>query len=137
MKEMQVAESTATLAMINRLLDGVDRGDISVMDEVFHDDAVMEWPASREQVVGAENRRAVYSHMPVLPKVSNRHIYGTGDLWVAEVTLTYDTKSFAAVLIFKLRHGKIATEVGYWAEPFDAPEWRSEWIKPLDPARRI
>jgi ketosteroid isomerase-like protein len=47
-------------AMINRLLDGIDRGDISVMDEVFHDDAVMEWPASREQVVGAANRRQRY-----------------------------------------------------------------------------
>jgi ketosteroid isomerase-like protein len=46
--------------MINRLLDGIDRGDIRVMDEVFHDDAVMEWPASREQVVGAANRRQRY-----------------------------------------------------------------------------
>jgi ketosteroid isomerase-like protein len=133
---MQTMESTAARAMINRLLDAVDRGDISVMDEVFHDDAVMEWPASRELVVGAENRRAVYSHMPVLPKVSNRHVYGSGDLWVAEVTLTYDTKPYAAVLIFKLRDGKIATEVGYWAEPFDAPEWRSAWVSPMDLSRR-
>lgn len=133
---MQTMESTAARAMINRLLDAVDRGDISVMDEVFHDDAVMEWPASRELVVGAENRRAVYSHMPVLPKVSNRHVYGSGDLWVAEVTLTYDTKPYAAVLIFKLRDGKIATEVGYWAEPFDAPEWRAAWVKSMDLARR-
>jgi ketosteroid isomerase-like protein len=133
---MQTMESTAARAMINRLLDAVDRGDISVMDEVFHDDAVMEWPASRELVVGVENRRAVYSHMPVLPKVSNRHVYGSGDLWVAEVTLTYDTKPYAAVLIFKLRDGKIATEVGYWAEPFDAPEWRSAWVSPMDVSRR-
>lgn len=131
-----MVESSAGRALINRLLDGVDRGDISVMDEVFHEDAVMEWPASREQVVGAANRRAVYSHMPVLPKVSNRHVYGSGDLWVAEATLTYDSKPFAAVLIFQLRDGKIATEVGYWAEPFDAPEWRSPWVTPLDPARR-
>lgn len=133
---METMESTAAHKMINRLLDGVDRGDISVMDEVFHNDAVMEWPASRELVVGAANRRAVYSHMPALPKVSNRHVYGSGDLWVAEVTLTYDTKPYAAVLIFKLRDGKIATEVGYWAEPFDAPEWRSAWVKPMDLARR-
>jgi hypothetical protein len=126
----------ASLAMINRLLDGINRGDISVMDEVFHEDAVMEWPASREQVVGAANRRAVYSHMPVLPKVSNRRVFGSGDLWVAEVTLTYGPKPYAAVLIFRLRDGKIATEIGYWAEPFDAPEWRSEWVKPLDPVHR-
>jgi hypothetical protein len=63
-------------------------------------------------------------------------VYGSGDLWVAEVTLTYDTKPYAAVLIFKLRDGKIATEVGYWAEPFDAPEWRAAWVKSMDLARR-
>jgi ketosteroid isomerase-like protein len=136
MNKMQTVKSDAGRATIDRLLDGVGNGDLSVMDEVFHEDAVMEWPASRELIVGAANRRAVYSHMPVLPKVSNRHVYGSGDLWVAEVTLTYGTKPYAAVLIFKLRDGRIATEVGYWAEPFDAPEWRSEWVRPLDLARR-
>ncbi len=121
---------------INRLLDGVDRGDTSVMDEVFHEDAVMEWPASREQVIGAKNRRAVYAHMPTLPKVSNRHVYGEGDLWVAEATLTYGDKPFSAVLIFTMRDGKIAKEVGYWAEPFAAPSWRADWVTPLDPGHR-
>lgn len=36
--------------LITRLIDGIDRGDTSVMDEVFHDDAVMDLPASRERV---------------------------------------------------------------------------------------
>ena len=123
-------------ALINGLLDGIDRGDTSVMDKVFHDDAVMEWPASREQLVGAASRRAVYSRMPVLPKVSNRHLYGSGDLWVAEATLTYGTKPYAGVLIFRFRDGKIATQIAYWSEPSDGPEWRREWVKPLDLAHR-
>jgi ketosteroid isomerase-like protein len=131
-----VASDAAARQLITRLIDGIDRGDTSVMDEVFHDDAVMEWPASRERVVGAVNRRAVYARMPVLPKVSNRHLTGTGDLWVAEATLTYGDKPFSAVLIFELRDGKIAKETGYWAEPFDAPDWRTEWVEPLDLARR-
>jgi ketosteroid isomerase-like protein len=126
----------AARELITRLIDGINQGDTSVMDEVFHDDAVMEWPASRERVVGATNRRAVYSHMPVLPKVSNRHLFGSDDLWVAEATLTYGDKPFAAVLIFQLRDGKIAKETAYWAEPFEAPDWRSAWVEPLDLARR-
>jgi len=132
---MSVTKTTHA-ATIHRLLDGVDRGDISVMDEVFHEDAVMEWPASREQVVGAANRRAVYGHMPTLPKVSNRHVYGDGDLVVAEATLTYGDKPYSAVLIFLMRDGKIAKEIGYWAEPFDAPAWRAEWVAPLDITHR-
>jgi hypothetical protein len=39
-------------------------------------------------------------------------VYGSGDLWVAEVTLTYGTKPYAAVLIFKLRDGKIRRRSG-------------------------
>src|SRR3977135_1475837 len=123
--------------MLNRLLDGINRGEISVMDEVFHEDAVMEWPASREQVVGAANRREVYSHMPVLPKVSNRRVFGGGDLWVVEATLTYGDMPFAAVLIFRLRDGKIATEIGYWAQPFDPPEWRGQNAAPPDAGDRL
>jgi ketosteroid isomerase-like protein len=130
------ATTESGAAMVNRLLDGVNRGDTSVMDEIFHEDAVMEWPASREKVVGAENRRAVYAHMPALPKVSNRHVFGSGDLGIAEATLTYGDKPYSAVLIFELRDGKIAREIGYWAEPFEAPEWRAAWIQPLDLAHR-
>lgn len=123
-------------AVINRLLDGIDAGDTSVMNGVFHEDAVIEWPASNEKVVGAANRRSIYEHTPVLPKISNRHVYGSGDLWVAEATFTYGTKPFVGVLVFNMRDGKIARQVGYWAEPFDGPEWRSAWVEPLDLAHR-
>ncbi len=133
---MQTVQADQARNTIDRLLDGINSGNAAVMDEIFHDDAVMEWPASREQVIGAANRREVYAHMPALPKVSNRHVYGSGDLWVVEVTLTYGTKPFAAVLVFRFRDGKIAKEVGYWAEPFEAPDWRSAWVKRLDLANR-
>jgi hypothetical protein len=46
---------------VEQLIDGLNRGGgVSVMDEVFHDDAIMEWPQSRERIRGAEQRRAVY-----------------------------------------------------------------------------
>ena len=46
--------------VVEQLIDGLNRRDTSVMDEVFHDDAIMEWPQSRERIRGAEQRRAVY-----------------------------------------------------------------------------
>ena len=116
---------------VMQLLNGIDAGDISVLDRVFHDDGEMVWPASKELVRGAANRRGVYSHMPVLPKVEKRRVFGSGDLWVAEATLSYSGKPYAAVLIFEFRDGKIARETGYWAEPFEAPTWRAEWVEPL------
>ncbi len=116
---------------VEKLLAGIDAGNIGVLDEVFHDDGLMDWPASKERVRGADNRRAVYSHMPVLPKVQKRRVFGTGDLWIAEATLTYDGKPFSAVLMFEFRDGKIARETGYWAEPFSAPAWRAQWVEEL------
>jgi len=106
------------------------------MDEVFRDDAVLEWPGSGEQLVGAENRRAVYARTPSLPKVTNRHIIGEGNLWVAEARMTYGIKPYAACLVFVMRHDRIAKQIGYWAEPSVAPEWRAPWMKTLDPAHR-
>jgi ketosteroid isomerase-like protein len=116
---------------VERLLAGIDAGDIAVMDEVFSDTAVMEWPASKERVVGAENRRAVYSRTPVLPRISIRRIFGAEDLWIAEATMTYDGHPYAAALIFEFQDGKIVKQTGYWSEPSQAPAWRAPWVESL------
>ena len=34
--------------------------------------------------------------------------------------------------LLELRDGKIWRETTYWAEPFDAPAWRRQWVEPLD-----
>ena len=127
---------TEARGLINRFLDGIDSGDKSVMVGLFHDDAIIEWPASGEQLVGVENRKAVYARTPVLPKITNRHVYGSGDLWVVEATMTYGPNPYLGCLIFTVRDGKIAKQVGYWSEPSTPPEWRAEWMKPLDLAHR-
>ena len=115
---------------IERLLEVLDAGRTDQMDELFHDDSVMEWPQSGERVVGGDNRRAIYSRFPSLPKVQPRRIRCSGDLCVAEATLTYDGGDpLQAVFVFELRDGKIAHETGYWASPFDAPEWRAAWVE--------
>ncbi len=121
--------ATDNRGAIERLLAGIDAGDISVMDEVFADDAVMEIPQSGERIEGADNRRAVYGAMPLLPKVRPRRIRGDGDFWTAEATLTYDTRSYEVAFIFEFRDGKIVRETGYWADPFEPPEWRAEWVR--------
>ena len=68
---------------IERLLEVIDTGQVGEMDGLFHDDAVMEWPQSGERVASAENRRAIYSHFPSLPRVTPRRVRCSGDLCVA------------------------------------------------------
>jgi hypothetical protein len=100
------------------------------MDDVFHDDAVIEWPQSGERIVGAKGRRAIYGSFPQLPSISPRRLTGEGDLWVLEADLDYgDGDPYQTVFIFELRDGLIVKETAYWSKPFPAPEWRSQWVE--------
>ena len=44
-------------AVIGRLIRCLNERKIEVMDDLFLDDAVMDWPQSGEKVIGAKNRR--------------------------------------------------------------------------------
>ena len=119
--------------LVEKLIAGLNAGDVSVMDEVFHDDALMDWPQFSERIRGAENRRRVYTSIPKLPAITTRRIFGEGDHWIAEASLDYGEGAvYSTVLIFELRDGKIARETAYWATPAPPAEWRAEWVEKLD-----
>jgi ketosteroid isomerase-like protein len=118
---------------IEKLIAGLNTGDVGVMDEVFHDDALMDWPQFSERIRGGENRRHVYANIPALPNITPRRIFGDGDLWIAEASLEYgEGAKYSTVLIFEFRDGRIARETAYWATPAPPAEWRAEWVEPLE-----
>jgi ketosteroid isomerase-like protein len=118
---------------IERLVDGLNRGDVSVLDAVFHEDGVMEWPQFGERIRGAENRREVYARIPALPAITPRRLFGEGDLWILEARLDYGEGAvFSTVLIFEFRGDRIARETAYWATPGPPAEWRSPWVEQLE-----
>jgi ketosteroid isomerase-like protein len=116
-------------AVVRRLVQCLNDRKVEVMDELFHEDAVMDWPQSGEKVVGADNRRAVYGNFPALPTITPKRLSVSGDLAVLEATLDYGGPTYKSVFIFDFRDGKIARETSYWAEPFEAPQWRAQWVE--------
>lgn len=118
----------ANEAVIERLIKCINDRKIEVMDDLFLDDAVMDWPQSGEKVVGAENRRGIYQSFPQLPTITPRRLISDGDLVVAEATLDYGGPSYKTVFIFEFKSGKIAKETAYWSEAFEAPAWRAKWV---------
>jgi ketosteroid isomerase-like protein len=121
--------------VVGRLIATLNAKDVAGMDDVFHEDAVMEWPQSGERIIGGDNRRGVYHAFPNLPTITPRRMTGDDDLVVAEATLDYGEGAvYQCVFIFELRDGKIAKETAYWAQPFPAPEWRAGWVEPMEPA---
>lgn len=122
-------QNKANEAVIERLIACINDRKIEIMDDLFHDDAIMDWPQSGEKVVGAENRRGIYGSFPQLPTITPRRMISDGELVVAEAAMDYGGAKSLAVFIFEFQGGKIAKETAYWSDPFEAPEWRAKWVE--------
>jgi hypothetical protein len=96
--------------------------------EMYHEDAVLEFPQSGERFVGVENFRAWRSGYPAFTAFEFREIRGRGDLWVVELAISYDGGKWnPAVSILEFRDDRIARESIYVTETWEAPDWRAKW----------
>jgi hypothetical protein len=114
-------------AQITRYLDhsGIDP---DTAHEIYHDDAVLEFPQSEERFEGVVNFREWRRQYPAAVDYEMRNLRGAGDLWVAEVSLRYDGGPWQpGVSILEFRGDKVARETVYVTEPWEAPEWRAPW----------
>jgi SnoaL-like domain len=95
---------------------------------MYREDAVLEFPQSGERFVGVENFREWRSNYPASTTFEFREIRGRDDLWVVELTVSYDggAPSFG-VSVLEMRGDKIARESIYVTDGFEPPEWRAEW----------
>lgn len=57
---------------------------------MYSDDAVLEFPQSGERFEGVDNFREWRSNYPANTDFAFREVRGGGDVWVAELTVTYD-----------------------------------------------
>jgi hypothetical protein len=108
-------------------------GDADAEHDIYDDDAVCDYPQSGERILGRRNLQALRSHHPGKPsgfKVSR--ILGRGDLWVTEYTIDYQGRAAFTVSIMEFRNGKVAHETQYFADSFEAPEWRREWVTRME-----
>jgi hypothetical protein len=103
-------------------------GDPELSHAMYHDDAVLEFPQSGERFEGVENMREWRSSYPADTKVEFREIRGRDDLWVAEISITYDDgpENFG-LSVLEFWGDQIARETIYVAEGWEAPEWRARW----------
>jgi hypothetical protein len=102
--------------------------DHEITHEMYHDDAVLEFPQSGERFEGVANFKEWRSMYPAGVVLEMRDLRGQGDLWVAEGAISYDGGPWQpAVNILEFRGDKVARETIYITEPWDAPEWRARW----------
>jgi hypothetical protein len=105
-------------------------GDANAEHDIYHDDVICDYPQSGERILGRSNLQALRSHHPgKLSGFKVKRILGNGDLWITEYTITYQGRPAYTVSIMEFRNGKVVHETQYFADPFEAPEWRSQWVQ--------
>jgi hypothetical protein len=98
--------------------------------ELYHDEAIVEYPQSGERIRGRHNVQALRSQHPARPSgFVVRRIVGGGDLWVTEYVITYDGHRVNTVSIMEFQADKVVREMQYFAEPFEPPAWRTRWVE--------
>jgi len=101
------------------------------------DDFVQEWPQSGERLTLANAIRLDESYSAMTgtsPTFTYKRMLGGGDIYVIEATIDYgDGVPVRYVGIGELRNGKIAKVTEYFANPFEAPAWRADFVEKLEP----
>jgi hypothetical protein len=118
----------ARRAAIDQAVERLLAGDSDGAHAIYHDDAVLEFPQSGERFEGLANFKAWREQYPADVRFEVRRVSGSGDVWVRELSVTYDgTPAMLGVAVLEFRGDRVARERIYVTEPWDAPAWRAPW----------
>jgi hypothetical protein len=122
---------------LNQHWTASDAGDFATEHDIYHEDAVLDYPQSRERILGRHNIQITRTLQPNKKRFVVHRIVGGGDLWITEYVLAYDSQPFYTVSIMEFRGVKVAHETQYFGTPFEAGESRRKWVVSMDsPASR-
>jgi hypothetical protein len=104
--------------------------------ETRHEDYVLEMPQSGERIRGRENMREFqrsFAENSNPPTIHLRRVTVRDGLWILEGVNDYgEGRVFTVVAIFELKDGRIWRDTRYYAEPFEAPQWRASLVERIE-----
>lgn len=110
--------------------------DEDVAHEIYHDDAVLEFPQSGERFEGVENFRERRRQYPARLEFHTRRITHRANLVVVENLISYNGAPWIfTVNLLEFRGERVAHERIYIMDGWDAADWRTPWRakRPADP----
>jgi hypothetical protein len=119
----------AVQTALQRHWDASDASDFKTEHEIYHEDAVLDYPQSGERIRGRHNIQESRTVQPNKKRFTIRRIIGSGDLWVTEFVLTYDGIPSYTVSIMEFRQGLVAHETQYFADRFDPAPSRAHLVE--------
>ena len=116
-------------AALQRHWEASDVSDFEAEHDIYHEDAVLDYPQSGERIRGRRNIQESRTVQPNKKHFKVRRMIGSGDLWVTEFVLTYDGIPSYTVSIMEFRDGKVARETQYFGDPFERGPSRAQWVE--------
>jgi hypothetical protein len=116
-------------AALERHWQASDTHQFDAEHEIYAQDAVLDYPQSRERIRGVRHIQASRMAQPAKKRFTVERLLGGGGLWVSEVVIAYDGEPVHVVSIMEFQGGKVAHETQYFAEPFEPAPSRAKWAE--------
>jgi hypothetical protein len=118
-------------AALDRHWAASDANELEEEHQIYREDAVLEYPQSRERICGRQRIQSSRGAQPNRKRFTVRRIIGAGDVWVTEYVLSYDGRPSYTVSIMELLDGKVARETQYFGDPFKPGPSRARWVEQM------
>ena len=135
-----MGDTKAMAAAYEEVLKSGDFGRLNALaQEYAADDFIQEWPQSGERLSKEASMRLgeKYGEMSgTSPTFTYKRMLGGGDVFVVEGTIDYgDGVPVSYVGIGEMRGDKVAKMTEYFANPFEAPAWRADFVERMEPVK--
>jgi SnoaL-like domain len=127
---MEIAmDDRAVRAALERHWAASDASDFEIEHDIYREDAVLDYPQSGERIRGRRKIQESRTVQPNKKRFTVRRTTGSGDLWVTEFVLTYDSVPSYVVSIMEFRDGQVAQETQYFADGFEPGPSRAHLVE--------
>jgi ketosteroid isomerase-like protein len=135
--------------VFERYLQATNARDVAALTDLVHPDFEDVYPQSGERTRGLANLRAIIEHYPSGGYVGagTERVVGTEDRWVMTPAFTVlriegrgdtftgvsrgrypDGTEWFVVTIGQMRDGKVWRAETFFAQTFEPPAWRANWV---------
>jgi hypothetical protein len=122
-------DDEAMRVTLQRHWDASDASDFFAEHEIYHDDAVLDYPQSGERLRGRHHIQESRTVQPNQKRFTVRRMIGSGDLWITEFVLSYDGVPSYVVSIMEFRDGRVAHETQYFCDRFEPAASRAHLVE--------
>jgi ketosteroid isomerase-like protein len=122
-------------AIVEGYWQRMNTNDWQAAGQLLHDDFVLSWPQSGERIRGRANFAAVNANYPAAGpwRFAVQQLIADENGAASDVLVSAPSISARVVTFFELRDGRIWRMTEFWPDPFEAAEWRKQWVERYEP----